>query len=202
MGSAVQEKRGTNCLRHVCQKTFFVLYTYYLMSDELVRKGPSKGKKIEYVHYDLAAFDSSNGQERWLETRRGRSVTPTSAHCFDLHHPAIIKENVYVTVGTVSGLNIHEIATGKKSVVEKIRGGKYCGQISASQTGLYYRKGSTQMYSLKDQTETPISTVSRPACFINMLPAGGLLLLPESTAGCNCGFPLQTSFALFPHEEK
>ncbi|MFT7515228.1 MAG: hypothetical protein ACI9QL_004457, partial [Candidatus Omnitrophota bacterium] len=42
--------------------------------------------------------------------------------------------------------------------------------------------------------------VSRPGCWINMIPAGGLLLIPESSAGCTCNFAIQTSMALIPVE--
>ncbi len=31
-----------------------------------------------------------------------------------------------------------------------------------------------------------------------MIPAGGLVLIPEASSGCTCGFPLQTSLAYIP----
>jgi len=40
--------------------------------------------------------------------------------------------------------------------------------------------------------------VSRPGCWINTIPAGGLVLIPESSSGCTCGFALQTSLAFVP----
>ena len=43
-----------------------------------------------------------------------------------------------------------------------------------------------------------LNSVSRPGCWINMIPAGGMLLIPEASSGCTCGFPLQTSLAYIP----
>ena len=33
----------------------------------------------------------------------------------------------------------------------------------------------------------------RPGCWINVIPANGLVLFPEASAGCTCKYPLQTS---------
>jgi len=37
-----------------------------------------------------------------------------------------------------------------------------------------------------------------PGCWINIIPAGGLVLIPEASSGCTCGYPLQTSMAFIP----
>jgi hypothetical protein len=55
------------------------------------------------------------------------------------------------------------------------------------------------MYELGPQGgPTRFNTVSRPGCWINMIPAGGLVLIPEASSGCTCGFSLQTSVAYIP----
>jgi hypothetical protein len=38
----------------------------------------------------------------------------------------------------------------------------------------------------------------RPGCWINAVPAAGLLLVPEASAGCMCAFPNMCSVALKP----
>jgi len=43
-----------------------------------------------------------------------------------------------------------------------------------------------------------INHVSRPGCWINIIPAGGMVLIPEASSGCTCSFPLQTSIAYRP----
>ena len=39
---------------------------------------------------------------------------------------------------------------------------------------------------------------SRAGCWINMIPAGGQLLIPEGSASCVCQYSLQTSMAFEP----
>ena len=44
----------------------------------------------------------------------------------------------------------------------------------------------------------------RPACWINTLPAGGIVLMPEASSSCSCSYSFQTSLALIAddrHEE-
>jgi hypothetical protein len=43
-----------------------------------------------------------------------------------------------------------------------------------------------------------LNRVTRSGCWINMIQAGGLVLVPEASSGCTCGFPLQTSLAYIP----
>jgi hypothetical protein len=54
------------------------------------------------------------------------------------------------------------------------------------------------MCDLTTGTHTKLTTVSRPGCWINIIPAGGLLLIPEASSGCTCNFPIQASMALMP----
>ncbi len=51
------------------------------------------------------------------------------------------------------------------------------------------------MYILdKAGKSNPLNKVSRPGCWINIIPAGGLVLVPEASSGCSCNHPIQTSF--------
>ncbi len=57
------------------------------------------------------------------------------------------------------------------------------------------------MYYLgPDGGPTRLNTITRPGCWINIIPAGGLVLIPEASSGCTCGFSLQTSIAYIPVE--
>ena len=38
----------------------------------------------------------------------------------------------------------------------------------------------------------------RPGCWINALPVGGLVLMPDATARCNCSYLIKASIALQP----
>ena len=54
------------------------------------------------------------------------------------------------------------------------------------------------MTNTKDLKVTRINHVTRPGCWIGILPVGGLVLMPETSSGCTCGFPIQTSMAFRP----
>jgi hypothetical protein len=47
-----------------------------------------------------------------------------------------------------------------------------------------------------------LTQVNRPGCWINILPAGSLVLIPEGSSGCTCGYPLQTSIAFVPQGDR
>jgi hypothetical protein len=36
---------------------------------------------------------------------------------------------------------------------------------------------------------------------INIVPACGLVLVPEASSGCSCEYPIQCSFALIPQRD-
>jgi hypothetical protein len=74
-----------------------------------------------------------------------------------------------------------------------------CGTFSASAGSLFYRNQNPMITHLTgDSSPIPLTRVTRPGCWINILPASGLILLPEASAGCVCGFSLQTSLAFAP----
>ena len=69
------------------------------------------------------------------------------------------------------------------------------GVIEASST-------NAAMFDLKSKSHMPVTEVSRPGCWINMIPAGGLLLIPEASSGCTCHYAVQASMAMRPSGEK
>jgi len=38
----------------------------------------------------------------------------------------------------------------------------------------------------------------RPGCWINTLPVGGLVLMPDATARCDCSYLIKATIALQP----
>jgi hypothetical protein len=54
------------------------------------------------------------------------------------------------------------------------------------------------MFDIESNKLTPVTDVTRPGCWINMIPAAGLLLVPEASSGCQCNFAVQTSLAFRP----
>ena len=73
-----------------------------------------------------------------------------------------------------------------------------CGTVSASASTLFFRQSNPTMFTLKTNHYEKVTTCTRPGCWINMIPAGGLLLIPEASSGCSCNYAVQTSLAFFP----
>ena len=73
-----------------------------------------------------------------------------------------------------------------------------CGNISASAGSFFFRNQTVGGFDLNSGRLQKITTETRPGCWINLIPAGGLLLAPEASSGCTCNFSVQTSLALIP----
>ncbi|MBT3289302.1 MAG: hypothetical protein HN380_18310, partial [Victivallales bacterium] len=58
--------------------------------------------------------------------------------------------------------------------------------------------GRPTIANLATGKQIPLTLVTRPSCWINTLPAGGLVLIPEGSSGCTCGYSIQTTLALAP----
>ncbi len=77
-------------------------------------------------------------------------------------------------------------------------GGRGCGTISTSEHMLFYRVGAPALLDLTTNATVRLFEGIRPGCYINMIPAGGLLLIPEASSGCGCPYSFQTTVALQP----
>ncbi|MBN1348893.1 PQQ-binding-like beta-propeller repeat protein [candidate division KSB1 bacterium] len=86
--------------------------------------------------------------------------------------------------------------TGQTVPWEFYRPGHTCASTAATQTGLFYRSYNAAFYDLaRDQGLTYFGAI-RPGCWINMIPANGLLLFPEASSGCTCSFPIKSTVVL------
>ena len=73
--------------------------------------------------------------------------------------------------------------------------------MSAAASSLYFRATNPTEYLIDERRHRKITSVSRPGCWINIIPAGGLLLIPEASSGCTCDFAVQASMAFLPSGE-
>ena len=79
-----------------------------------------------------------------------------------------------------------------------------CGTYSACPAVMFMRSGSLGMYDLRADTGMHWLGQVRPSCWINTLPAGGIVMMPEGASSCTCAYSFQTSLALIAtdrHEE-
>jgi outer membrane protein assembly factor BamB len=73
-----------------------------------------------------------------------------------------------------------------------------CSYITSSRKLLFFRNAMTSYYDLvRDEGQSSVGGF-RPSCFINVLPAGGIVLAPTTFGGCQCNVLLRTSLALEP----
>ena len=169
------------------------LYLAYA-NERLVAVGTRNERqgKRHTVRYDLAVFDATNGAPQWTATQ-DQGQAAGGSHGEQDHHLAIIGNVI------VQEPFRYELNTGKRLDDWKFaRGGHGCGSISASASAFFYRAGNPTMCDLATGQRRKVNTVSRPGCWINMIPAGGLLLIPEASSGCTCNFPIQSSMAFAP----
>ncbi len=71
-----------------------------------------------------------------------------------------------------------------------------CGTYSACPAAMFMRSGSLGMYDMATDTGMHWLGQTRPGCWINTLPAGGIVLMPEASSSCTCAYSFQTSLAL------
>lgn len=152
------------------------------------------------VYYRLFAFEGNTGASKWsteyqaLDSGSKDPAATEGSHGEQWQHPVIIGSRIY------SRPYDFDLHTGEKGVKWIKRGGGGCGGLTGSAYYLFGRGSNPRMYDLSlDLTEgEPLTRVSRPGCWLNIIPAGGLVLIPESSSGCTCAYPMQTSLALVP----
>ncbi len=154
----------------------------------------------DQVFYDLLAFDMATGTDKWRTRFRAMNIRCTDfsetggTHGEQWQHPVLNGDTIYARPFAFS------LHTGEKLDYIAYRGGHGCGGLTGSKYYLYGRGDNPRMYPLDvESTEgIPLTRVSRPGCWLNIIPAGGIVMIPESSSGCTCAYPLQTSFALAP----
>lgn len=192
---ALDRTTGQPLWRRAFDFTRLEHHLYLAYADErLVAVGTRNEKQgaRNTARYDLAVFNAADGTTRWTATQDSGQAAGGS-HGEQDHHLAIIGNVI------VQEPFRYELHTGKRLDDWKFaRGGHGCGSISASAAAFFYRAGNPTMCDLATGQRRKVNTVSRPGCWINMIPAGGLLLIPEASSGCTCDFPIQSSMAFAP----
>jgi hypothetical protein len=165
----------------------------YLSSDGetlLLSGSRADGKNMAYA---FRAFGAADGRDLW-SGGHGTGLPARGEHGEQNRHPTIVGDVAYVWP------HAYRLATGEKVEGWKMdRRGHGCGGVSASANGLFWRGGNPWTYDLAPGGgPRKLTTVTRPGCWINIIPAGGLVLIPEASSGCTCPFSIQASLALGP----
>jgi outer membrane protein assembly factor BamB len=88
-----------------------------------------------------------------------------------------------------------DLLTGKEKDFEFSR--SYgCGTLAGSTKMLVYRSATLGYTDLSANRGNENFGGIRPGCWINTLPAGGLVLMPDATDRCTCSYLIKSSIAL------
>ncbi len=127
----------------------------------------------------LAAFRIEDGQRLWdIKAKYGS-------------RPMINDRTIYAQGGA------WDLLTGEPIPFEFKR--SYgCGILASARQLLVFRSATLGYYDLAGTRTTENYGGIRPGCWINALPVGGLVLLPDATAGCECSYLNKAWIALMP----
>ncbi len=73
-----------------------------------------------------------------------------------------------------------------------------CGILAGSRHLMVFRSATLGYFDLTKNERTENFGGVRPGCWLNALPAGGLVLVPDASAGCTCSYLNQSWMALEP----
>ena len=137
----------------------------------------------------LTALDAETGGILWSHPNNYRT------------RPVIVGNRVFIEprvcdlhTGSIF-TRIHPIS-GQTVPYEYLRPGHTCAISSASASMLFYRSSVAAITDFEKDDGLTLFGGIRPGCWINMIPAGGVLLFPEASAGCTCSFPLRGTVVL------
>jgi outer membrane protein assembly factor BamB len=152
-------------------------------------------KQTATVLYDIHVFDAADGTRKWFKTvdtqyKIGGDHGEQDQHC------VIVGDKLYCEPAAFDLHSGEPISWKWPWAGGRKRGG--CGNISASATSFFFRDENVAAFDLTSDRARRVTTETRPGCWINLIPAGGLLLAPEASSGCTCNFSVQTSLALVP----
>ena len=153
----------------------------------------SRGTVLVAANMDATRFialDARDGTPRWTK----KTVY--------FRRPVIVEGTIYTLPFA------HDLATGAlKMRTNPITGTETpfvwtkaygCGGASASNHTLFFRSGSLGFYDITQDSGVGNVGGLKPSCWISQIPAGGLWLAPEGSAGCSCAYPIRSSMALRP----
>jgi outer membrane protein assembly factor BamB len=100
------------------------------------------------------------------------------------------------------GGRVIDLLTGKTIRSLPRMRGSYCTPILGSPNLIAFRVGVIGYVDLANDRGTEYFGGIRPGCYVDMTPAGGLLLMSDGAAGCSCSYLNQCSIALQPKRTK
>jgi outer membrane protein assembly factor BamB len=149
----------------------------------------------EFKRRRLVAISAEAGYTMWKKDANYR------------HRPIVVGNRVIaepwsfeLTTGE-QHTKIHPL-TGQEVPWSMIRPGHHCGMLTGCDSMLMFRSGYTGFYNLDNDEGTRHFAGHRLGCWINAIPANGLVMIPEASAGCVCQFSIASTIVLEPREAR
>ncbi len=125
----------------------------------------------------IAVFRMSDGQRLWDQSAKYAS------------RPLVREGVIYAQGGA------WDLKTGKPVPFEFQR--SYgCGVLAASENLLVFRSATLGYYNIGVDQRVRNFGGMRPGCWINALPVGGMVVVPDASAGCRCSYLNRSWIAL------
>jgi outer membrane protein assembly factor BamB len=150
----------------------------------------------EFSRRRLVALSAHDGYKLWAKDANYR------------HRPILVGNKV-LAEPWMFDLHTGEQATRKHPITGEdvpwsiMRTGHHCGMLTGSDSGMImFRSGFTGFMDLEKDAGVRHFAGHRLGCWINAVPANGLVMIPEASAGCVCLFSIASTIVLEPREEK
>ncbi len=131
----------------------------------------------------MTAFRASTGDRLW---DNNRADDPRHEYA---SRPIINGETIYAQPGAWN------LATGRK--LEFAFSRSYgCGTLASAENLLIFRSATLGYRDIEKDEEAQNYGGIRSGCWINAIPAGGLVLLPDAASGCVCSYLIKATIAL------
>ncbi len=127
----------------------------------------------------LAGYRASDGKRLW-------EASPTYSA-----RPILNDKTVYAFPAAL------DLLTGRRLQVA-MKKSYGCGIPAGAQQLLVFRSATIGYADLASPSRTENYGGIRPGCWVNMIPAGGLVLMADSATGCECSYLNKATMALQP----
>lgn len=150
----------------------------------------------EFERRRLVALSADDGYKIWAKDANYR------------HRPIIIGEHVLAEpwmfdLKTGDQITRAHPITGEDVPWSIMRTGHHCGMLTGCDSGMImFRSGDTGFFDLDSDEGVRHFAGHRLGCWINAIPANGLVMIPEASAGCVCQFSIAATIVLEPREPR
>ncbi len=145
------------------------------------------------ANYRIAGWDADDGSPTWEPTTL---ATGESRDHWNIEAAPVISGDSLFILSFNYKVSLN-VTNGKGQAVywKDEKGGHGCSNYCATETHLFHRGWNNMIYNIAERKNNRLTTINRPGCNINSLPAGGLLSVPEQSWDCTCSFPTVESYS-------